>query len=115
MTDELHIIEANPSIFPERFSEWFEQNQPVWEAFVREARAIRARGFKRYSAKTIIHVLRHHSATSETGCGWKLNNDHSPYLARLFDLRYPDMAGMWSLRDTPKVRRTRRDRTANRP
>ena len=80
------------------FIEWLGENFHVWEAFVNEAFKVRAKGFKHYSARTIIHVLRHHSAISESGGEWKINNNHSPYLARLFDLRYPSAAGMFEFR-----------------
>lgn len=98
---ELKLLAENPGIFPFEFAEWFMANLHVWRAFCAEAFKVRARGHKRYSARTIIHVLRHHSAVSEcSDAGWKINNDHSPYLARMFDLRYPSMAGMWEYRQT---------------
>ncbi len=82
------------------FIEWLDENFHVWQAFVSEAFKVRAKGFKHYSARTIVHVLRHHSAVAEEGSEWKINNNHSPYLARLFDLRYPQAAGMWEYRKT---------------
>ena len=84
--------------FSDEFIEWFPDNEHVWNAFVDEAFKIHKKGFKHYSAKTIIHVLRHHSAVAENGSEWKINNNHSPYLARLFDLVYPHKAGLFEYR-----------------
>jgi hypothetical protein len=97
------IIENNKEEFPNDFLEWIPNNLHVFDAFVTEAIKVRNKGFKHYSARTIIHVLRHHSAIAETGSEWKINNNHSPYLARLFDLVYPDKAGLFEYRATSKA------------
>lgn len=90
--------------FPEEFFLWLPDNMAIWFAFVTEATKVRAKGFKKYSARTIVHFLRHHTAMAEaSSAGWKINNNHSPYLARLFDLRYPSMSGMWEYRITRKT------------
>jgi hypothetical protein len=86
--------------FTQEFLEWLPDNLHVWRAFEIEAVRVHVRGFTHYSSRTILHVLRHHSATAEAESekGWKLNNNHSPYLARLFDLAHPLRAGMWEYR-----------------
>lgn len=107
---ELELLAKNPDVFPLRFAEWFMANRHVWVAFCQEAFKVRARGHKHYSARTIVHVLRHHSAVSEcSDAGWKIDNDHSPYLARLFDLRYPSCAGMWEYRRVKSAAREKAD------
>jgi hypothetical protein len=89
--------------FTSEFIHWLPSNMHIWEGFVAEAFKIIRRGFTHYSARTIIHVLRHHSALSENGGEFKINNDTSPYLARLFDLVYPNHAGLFEYRETKKV------------
>ena len=89
--------------FTDEFILWLPSNRHIWDAFVAEAFKVIRAGFKHYSTKTIIHVLRHHSALHESGGEWKLNNNISPYLARLFDLCYPQHAGLWEYRVTKKV------------
>jgi hypothetical protein len=79
----------------------------VYFAFEEEAIKIYSKGFKHYSARTIVHVLRHHSAISELNGEWKINNNHSPYLARLFDLQHPAIAGMFEYRITLKSKTQR--------
>lgn len=98
MEQLLKLINENRDQFSNEFVEWLQKNEHVWNAFAYEATAINRRGFKKYSARTIIHVLRHHSAIYEHGTQWKISDHSSPYLARLFDLQYPEMAGMWSFK-----------------
>lgn len=92
--------------FTQEFLDYLPENLHVWTAFEREALAIARRGFKHYSARTIIHVLRHHSALEETGGEWKLNNNISPYLARLFALVHPGHAHLFEFREAKAVRRS---------
>jgi hypothetical protein len=98
MQEILATIRNRRELFSDEFVDWIHKNESVWNAFVYEATAIYRRGFKHYSARTILHVLRHHSAVHERGTQWKLSDHSSPYLARLFDLQYPQMSGMWSFK-----------------
>lgn len=101
----IKIIHANRDQFSDEFMDWFPKNEHVWKAFVRETNKIIAVGFKHYSARTIIHVLRHHSAIQENNSGWKISNNSSPYLARLFALVYPQFAKIFQYKQTPKADR----------
>jgi hypothetical protein len=84
--------------FTDDFIAYLPDNEHVFEAFRDEAMKVRRMGFKHYSARTIVESLRHRSALAETGGPWKLNNDNTPYLARLFDLMHPEHAGLWEFR-----------------
>lgn len=103
----LETVHTESNIFPFEFADWVDENFHVWEAFVAEADKVIARGFSHYSARTILHVLRHHSATSEVIDGWKLNNNTSPYLARLFAIMHPVHGTLFAFRET-NVERFRR-------
>lgn len=94
----INTLHENKDKFSDEFIEWFPDNEHVWNAFVLETMKVKRAGFKHYSARTIIHVLRHHSAISENGSQWKINDHHSPYLARLFDIVYPHKAGLFEYR-----------------
>jgi hypothetical protein len=100
MTDPLRIAFDNVEQFTPAFIGFLADNAHVWEAFEREALAVIAVGFQHYSARTIVHVLRHHSALTEKNSPWKLNNDNSPYLARLWALAYPEHADFFEFRST---------------
>lgn len=80
------------------FEKWLEDNQHIWQAFEKQALLTAQRGFKHYSARTIVHFLRHHSAMTETSGEWKINNNVSPYLARKFMQKYPSFAGFFETR-----------------
>lgn len=103
MPRALQVATENEAKFPDDFLEWLPENMHVFEAFSLEATKVKARGFTHYSAYTIVEFLRHHSAVRETKGEWKINNNHRPYLARLFDLVYPDRAGLFEYRITKKV------------
>ncbi|CAB4126095.1 hypothetical protein UFOVP73_20 [uncultured Caudovirales phage] len=105
----LNVMQAHSEQFPADFAAWLKDNPDVWLRFCDEAVAIHKRGFSHYSSKTIIHVLRHHSSLHEESGPWKLNNNHTPYLARLFDLTHPDRRGMWEYRETKRVTRGQLD------
>lgn len=98
----LHIAQKHREQFPENFLDWLRDNQHIWIAFVSETSKVINAGFKHYSARTIIHVLRHHSALAEKDSEWKINNNISPYLARLFALCYPQHKDLFEYRTTKK-------------
>ncbi len=101
---ELQVIADNSEMFTKKFAGWLPDNFHVYDAFVLEAHKLIERGFDHYSARTILHYLRHRSALIQhSNDGWKLNNDYSPYMARLFDLMHPHLAGLFEYRETPAV------------
>ena len=55
--------------FTDDFLAYLPDNLHIWEAFEQEALKIARKGFKHYSARTIIEVLRHHSALNEKNGG----------------------------------------------
>lgn len=109
LSDEwtLQLMAEHAERFSAEFRAYLPDNLHVWNAFEAEALKVVRRGFKHYSARTILHVLRHHSALQENGTPWKVNDHASPYLARLFDLRYPAHAGLFEKRETKAVTRAR--------
>lgn len=99
------LAEQNDEMFSKDFLKWLPTNLHVWAAFCDQAFKVRAKGFKHYSARTIVHFLRHHSAVTESTGPWKINNNYSPYLARLFDLKYPNLVGLWEYRETKRAKK----------
>ena len=102
----LEIARNNQFEFTPEFMDFIEENGHIYEAFDKAAMEVIAAGFRHYSARTIIHVLRHHSAISQAG-EWKINNNVSPYLARLFALVHPVHADLFEFRVAKAVYRTR--------
>lgn len=105
MSTIVDLAEQNKEQFSKEFVAWLPTNLHVWVTFCDETFKVRARGFKHYSARTIVHFLRHHSAVVESTGPWKINNNYSPYLARLFDLKYPHLVGLWEYRETKRAKR----------
>lgn len=108
----LGTAQANAGKFTPEFLEYLPGNLHVYEAFEREALLVARRGFKHYGARTIIEVLRHRSNLAEVGGTWKLNDWHTPYLARLFALLNPDHALLFEFREAKAVKRARREMKA---
>lgn len=104
----LALARMHAEQFTPEFLAYLPDNLHVYTAFEREALRIVARGFAHYSARTILHVLRHHSALEEDAGGqWKLNNNVSPYLARLFALDHPAHEDLFEYREAKAVGRGR--------
>lgn len=99
------VAQLNAERFTADFMAYLPDNLHVYEAFEREALRVAERGFKHYSARTIIEVLRHNSALAEATGAWKLNDWRTPYLARLFALLQPQHAGLFEFRQTKAARR----------
>lgn len=98
----LDIAQANSATFSQEFMEWLPDNLHVWDTYVHEVFKVIRKGFKHYSSRTIIEVIRHHSAISDTDKIYKINDHSVPYLSRLFDLAYPRHAGLFEYRTTTK-------------
>ncbi|CAK9072620.1 Translational regulator CsrA [Durusdinium trenchii] len=82
----------------EAFLEFHRQHPGVYWEFVQMAEAIRA-NHARYSARTIMEVIRWHRDLGSQGGEFKINNNHIPYYARLAMLRRPTrLAGLFELR-----------------
>lgn len=92
------VAQQHAALFTADFLSYLPSNVHVYEAFEAEAKKIANRGFKRYSARTIVEVLRHHSAVAEVEGAWKLNDWRTPYLARLFAILNPESANLFEFR-----------------
>jgi flavorubredoxin len=106
MIDErIQMMLYNEDQFSDEFFGWFPNNEHIYDAFQHETMKIIRKGYKHYSGRTILEVLRHHSALSEDGI-WKLNNNHTPYLCRLFALMNPRYSDIFEYRTVkkPKLR-----------
>lgn len=94
------ILAKHGSVFLTDMTEWLSHsaNWLIWSAFERQATAAWAMGHKRYSARTIGEVIRHHTALSDSGADFKVNDHLWPDLARLHMLVHPERAGFFELR-----------------
>lgn len=107
MPRPLFVAHMHADTFTREFLADLPDNLHVYAAFEREALRVVARGRPHYSARTIVEVLRHNSALQESGGPWKLNDWHTPYLARLFALLNPGHASLFEFREAKAVNRER--------
>ncbi len=100
----VEVAQAHHNLFTPEFLEYLPDNTHVYTAFEREAKRVVARGFAHYSARTIVEVLRHHTAVSESSGPYKLSDWHTPYLARLFAVLHPASKNLFEFRKTKSKR-----------
>jgi len=86
--------------YPDRFFHWLQFNDHIWEQFERHALSMAAKR-KRYSARTIIEVMRWNSDLREQAAKphpvsgrpirpplFKMSNNMTPGLARLWMVKH---------------------------
>ena len=95
MTTQLSIFDGIGCC---KWQEHHKANAHVYEAFKKEALKVIAEGFKHWSARTILHHLRHLTRTRENASDFKINNNWSSSYARLFEADYPQHKGFFELR-----------------
>ena len=90
--------------FTPKFLAYLPGNIHVYQAFEEQALKVAAAGHRHYSARTIVEVLRHHSALADSSAVWKINDHATPYLARLFALMHPGLAYLFEFREVKAAR-----------
>jgi hypothetical protein len=86
--------------FRSDFIDWLTENCHVYEAFEEAAHKVWASGFKHYSARTIMEVIRHRSNIRELSGDYKINNNKIPDCARLYGIRHPHRAELFEFRSS---------------
>ena len=70
--------------YPVGFWHWLRQNGKVYRVFEQMAMDMARSGRQRYSARTLVEVLRWNSDVRDSGVTFKINGTHVPGMARLF-------------------------------
>lgn len=100
MHNALALIALHPDKFRRDFYGWIKDNWHIYEYFEKSAFKVSNMGFNHYSARTIIEVMRHRSNVREiSDTPWKLNDQRTPDLSRLFTFLHPDMHGFFEQRE----------------
>jgi len=90
----------NPEQFSKNFFDWITANWHIYEYFEASAQRVVDSGYRHYSARTIVEVMRHRSNICEIGDGtWKINDHCIPNLSRLYLLLHPEHDGLFELRE----------------
>lgn len=101
-TTVVEFAQRNADKLSQEFLDWLPKNLHIWDAFQKETFKVIRMGFQHYSSRTIIEVLRHHTALTERDSQWKISNNVQPYLSRLFAAMYPLHAGLFEFKSTRK-------------
>lgn len=106
LEDESKIFgEADPKLVA-RFKDFHEKNGSVYFKFFDYANRALCRGFKKYSAVTIIHTIRwEEDLKSDSGEVFKINNDYIALYARLLIWHHPIFKDFFELREMKSDRR----------
>lgn len=102
MTDiatALKIVNDNNEEYPEDFAEWLIENFHIWLEFEDETFKLISQGYLHHSARSIVCFLRHCSMVRERNSKYKINNNHSPYLGRLFETLHQTHFGIFERRE----------------
>lgn len=88
-----------------RFIEFHEKNPVVYKKFVAYTKKIIQRGFERYSAWTIINVIRWEQDLETKGNSFRINNDFIALYARMLVNKNAWFKGFFNLREMKQSRR----------
>ena len=97
-----------PRDLKKEFLEFHAKNPHVYERMLTISRQLKARGFSKYSTRTLMCVLRfewdlqtsHEEVVVDGGetRSLKLNDHHTPYYARMLMKNHPDLLGFFEVR-----------------
>lgn len=85
--------------YPPGFFAWLDQNEHIYQVFERMALTMFNSGRKRYSARTIIEVIRWNTDLKDNSVTWKINDHYTPGMARWFIDNHPECEGFFDVRE----------------
>lgn len=87
--------------YPAGFWHWLRQNRHIYEVFERMALQMAQSGRARYSARTIVEVMRWNTDLEDSDQQFKINDHYTPGMARYFMERYGrQFPGFFQIRDS---------------
>jgi hypothetical protein len=79
-----NVIDFPSDTYPAGFWRWLAENEHIYDAFKIEAIRMALTGRERYSARTIVELLRWQSDLKDSDVTFKINGNYVPGMARLF-------------------------------
>src|SRR5210317_391777 len=96
-----NVIDFPRDTYPAGFWRWLTENEHIYDAFKIEAIRMALTGRKRYSARTIVELLRWQSDLKDSDKTFKINGNYVPGMARLFMQEYGErFPNFFQLRDS---------------
>lgn len=93
-----HIIRTSTEYAPD-FEHWIVHNWPVYQEFERRALALCEKGRTHLGSKMIWEVMRYYSLLAEKDNLFRLNNNRTADVARLFEALNPQYQGTFEFRE----------------
>jgi len=84
----------------EQFQEYHEANPKVYELFCKFTNQVINRGFKNFSAESIINQIRWFTSIETTGDVFKINDHYKPHYSRKFMKDNPQHEGFFRTRSS---------------
>jgi hypothetical protein len=91
-------FDGYPEHVIKRFLEWHQANPHIYEEFKKLTFKMAGTGRVRYSARTIIEVMRWHYDLQTTGDVFVVNDNFTPIYVRLLIYDYPNYRSFFELR-----------------
>ena len=92
------LFKDYPSVVLERFRQWHSENPQIYQQFKKLAYEMLSTGRKRYSARTIIEVMRWHYDLNTRGDTFEINDNFTPIYVRLLIYHHPEFNDFFELR-----------------
>lgn len=90
--------QKHETMFSPKFMPWLVENVAMYKVFEELANDLYARGRRYYSSRTIGEKMRFDHDISDAGEEFKLNNNYTPDLGRLYVLLHPQRVNMFNFR-----------------
>ncbi len=81
------------------FKKFHAENPHIWEMFVKYTKDLTDAGLQHYSARGVMHRVRWEAGIKSSSDPFKINNDFTPYYARLFMREFPKHDGFFKTRE----------------
>lgn len=92
------LLAGYPASVRERFTRFHEQNPEVYDLFKQAALKMRETGRQRYSARTIVEVIRWDHDLRTSGGAFSVNDNFTPIYVRLLIHEHPEFRDFFELR-----------------
>ena len=92
---QLNFLKSDMQVWQEDYDS---QNPHLWDYFLKYTLKIIALGYKRSSARHVIHIIRYETALAAKDDIFKCSDHITPYYARKFMAMYPQHDGFFTIK-----------------
>lgn len=98
MSALLQLAHRHPKVFAKNFLNWLPDNEHMYRLFENLADQLWLSGRQHYSSRTIGEKMRFDCSINSKNDLFKLNNNYTPDLGRLYVLKHPERVLLFSYR-----------------